>query len=164
MPAAWRWWTVTEPLVVLLTASRTWTDARPIRAELERIRAENPGRVLVLRHGACPKGGDMIGERVARQLGYRIERYPARWLRDCDSGCKPNHRTRDRLDRLTCPAAGPRRNQEMVDTVPQPTECVAFIKNASRGASDCVRRVRRAGIRVRGRGIGAETVPLPLET
>lgn len=151
---------MTEPLVVLLTSSRTWTDPRPIRAELTKIRDENPGRQLVLRHGACPKGGDLIGERVARQLGYRIERYPARWNRDCDSACKPNHRTRDRLGRLTCPAAGPRRNQEMVDTVPRPTECVAFIKDASRGASGCVRMARRAGIRVRGRGIDAEQLSL----
>lgn len=152
------------PVVVLFTGSQKWRDSRPIRAELDRVKAEHPGRVLVPRHGACPRGGDAIAERVGKELGYRIERHPARWQAPCDPQfCWPNHLKRDRLGRLYCPSAGFRRNQKMVDTVPRPDIGVAMIKDKSPGTTDCVRRMRTAGIPVRGRGLPAAPVPqLPL--
>lgn len=150
--------------VVLLTGSQTWTDPRPIRALLTEIRDAHPGENLVLRHGRCLKGADLIGHRLGVELGYKIDPHPARWYADCDPlFCRPpGHRKLDRIGRLYCPAAGVRRNQYMVDLEPRPDEGVAFVKNNSPGSSHCVRAMRVAGIPVRGRGITIPAEPLPL--
>jgi hypothetical protein len=146
--------------VVLLTGSKAWTDARPIRQHLERIRDQHPGEQLVLRHGRA-KGADTIGHWIGVKLGYQPDPHPARWNAPCDPlYCRPHHRKRDRLGRLYCPAAGARRNQHMVDLDPRPAEGIAFIRNNSPGASHCVRAMRAAGIPVRGPRIADGTLPL----
>ena len=58
---------------VLITGSRTWTDARAIRAAL--TRHYRPGVVLV--SDACPSGADAIAEAVWRELGGQVERHAA---------------------------------------------------------------------------------------
>lgn len=149
--------------VVLLTASQAWTNPRPIREHLTRIRDEHPSEPLVLRHGGA-KGGDTIGHWIGVKLGFKPNVHRPYWLGPCDPlVCPPAHRKRDRLDRLFCPMAGIRRNQRMVDLDPRPDEGIAFIKNGSPGASHCVRAMRAAGIPVSGPGITNGTLPLALE-
>jgi hypothetical protein len=153
------------PVVVLFTGSRTWTDARPIRAELARIRDEHPGRTLWLRHGACPDGGDKIADRAGRKLGYRIQPFPARWHAPCDPlfcGQRP-HRRRGRDGRIYCPAAGNRRNQQMVDAEPRPTVCLVFNSGGTKGTADCMHRAQDAGIPLRGRGFSTPPQELPID-
>lgn len=149
--------------VVLLTASRSWTNPRPIREHLTRIRDEHPDEQLVLRHGGA-RGGDTLGHWAGLKLGFKPDVHRVNWYVPCDPlRCKPNHRKRDKVGRLYCPAAGNHRNQHMVDLEPRPAEGIAFIKDSSPGASHCVRAMRAAGIPVRGPGIANGQQRLALE-
>lgn len=79
-------------------------------------------------HGAA-RGADTIADICAQLLGYEIERYPANW---------------DEHGR----AAGPIRNQEMLDTGID--LCIAFHYDLSnsKGTANMIRRCERAGIPV----------------
>lgn len=63
---------------------------------------------------------------IASSLGMRVEAHPAQWS-------------------VHGRAAGPIRNQAMVDTHPDLT--LAFMCDGSRGTADCVRRSQAAHIR-----------------
>jgi hypothetical protein len=110
---------------ILVTGSRTWTDARLIRRELAWVEA-TMGPIVVV-HGACSRGADAIASAWCRRYGVREERHPADW----------------RMGR----GAGPARNQAMVDLGAD--VCMAFIRDGSPGASHCAERAEAAGIPVR---------------
>jgi hypothetical protein len=113
----------TAPRRVLVTGSRTWTDKSVIRAALRGQYA--PGAVLV--SGACPRGADAIAERAWTQLGGTIERHPAEWR--------------------TGRGAGFARNAAM--TAAGADICLAFIRDASPGATHTAALAEQAGIPVR---------------
>jgi hypothetical protein len=56
--------------VVIVTGSREWVDARPIRARLEKY---PPGTLVI--HGCAP-GADTIAADVARELGFGLLEEP----------------------------------------------------------------------------------------
>jgi len=91
---------------------------------LERLLAEHGDR-LVLVHGACHWGADVLADRWARRRGVAVERWPADWAR---------------LGRR----AGMLRNAGMVAS--RPDRCVAFIRDRSPGASHCAAIAAAAGI------------------
>lgn len=109
---------------ILVTGSRTWTDAGVIAGALAGYYRE--GAVLV--SGACPRGADALAEEYWALLGGEVERHPADWSR---------HGKR----------AGFRRNAEMVNAGAD--VCTAFIKDGSAGASHCAGLARAAGIPLR---------------
>ena len=74
-------------------------------------------------HGACPTGADAIASQWARERGIGQRAMPADW----DKHGK---------------AAGPIRNQAMIDL--RPKHVIAFPGNS--GTKDAVKRARRAGI------------------
>ncbi|MDF5755801.1 SLOG family protein [Spongiactinospora sp. TRM90649] len=113
---------------ILITGSRTWTDASTIRDALAALTTEHSPDRLIIVHGACPRGADALADRAAARLGLAVERHPADWQRHGR-------------------AAGIRRNAAMVTAGAD--VCLAFIRDASPGASDCARRAHRAGIPVR---------------
>lgn len=115
---------------VLVTGSRTWTDARTVYAALEERHAAH-GAQLVIVHGACPHGVDELAARWCRRHGVAQEPHPARWHRD------------GRFDRR----AGFARNAAMVDS--GPVEVLAFIRAGSPGASHCARYAEARGVPVR---------------
>ena len=114
---------------ILVCGSRVWTARAPIERELRRL---SPTVVI---HGAHWDGADAIAETVAYELGITIRAYPANWKK---------------FGR----AAGPKRNQEMIDKEHLQAEpidvCLAFAENfsAAHGTSDMRRRAITAGIRV----------------
>ena len=111
---------------LLITGSRDWTEYGVI---LEAIR--NSGCTIVIRGNA--RGADTLGKTAALALRYEHRAYPAKW----DVHGK---------------AAGPIRNQEMLDkehTHDHPIElCLAFPLAQSRGTYDMMRRAHKAGIQV----------------
>ena len=112
---------------ILVTGDREWDD---ISRVVEELKGYRPGTILI--HGAC-RGADNICAAVAEALGFEVRSYPADWVK---------HRK----------AAGPIRNQQMINEEHRPEEpidlCLAFhnnIKN-SRGTADMLDRVNKASI------------------
>ncbi|MGJ6968913.1 bifunctional DNA primase/polymerase [Streptosporangium sp. G11] len=107
---------------ILLTGSRTWTDTATIRAAL----AEHWGDgTAVLVTGACPRGADAIAETLWAEQGGHVERHPADW----DAHGK---------------RAGILRNADMVALGAD--LCLAFIRDASPGATHAAHLAERADI------------------
>lgn len=106
---------------LLITGSREWSDWDTIRHAL--AMRYQPDIVLVT--GACPRGADAIAECVWRNFGGTVERHPADWTAHGK-------------------AAGHIRNKAMVDLGAD--ECLAFILNASPGATGCADFAEKAGI------------------
>lgn len=115
---------------VLVTGSRTWTDAVFIHDVLDEVLALRlKGFVLV--HGAAHRGADYIAMRwgVANAAqGVSLEPHPADWRRRGKG-------------------AGMARNAEMVAAGAD--YCIAFIRDHSRGATHCAELARKAGIETR---------------
>jgi YspA, cpYpsA-related SLOG family len=126
---------------VLVTGSRDLTDPAAVHDALNEIWADpdrNVRELLVVVHGDNPAGADYYAHRwcAARRdllAGVREERHPADWA------------THGK-------AAGPNRNQKMVDLGAD--LCLAFLQPgaANTGTTDCVRRARAAGIPVTTHG------------
>jgi hypothetical protein len=128
---------------ILVTGSRTWRDATTIAHALDAATSEFDGTPTLI-HGTA-RGADTIAAAHAARRGWRIEPHPADWS-TCGPDCRPDH-WRTRSDgALYCPTAGHRRNAAMVAAGAD--VCLAFIRNASPGATACARLADRAGIAV----------------
>lgn len=115
---------------ILITGSRTWTDAGAIATNLLRA-LDFVGRAddTILVSGACPNGADKLAEDVWEAAGGTVERHPAQWL---------SHGVFNK-------GAGMQRNLHMVGLGAD--VCVAFIHNNSPGATQCANAAEEAGIR-----------------
>ena len=115
---------------LLICGSRGWKDAQAIDAIVAGydVLAEGRGEDLVVIHGACPSGADALADRIAKQWGIKRIPEPADW---------------DRYGK----AAGPIRNQKMLDEY-KPDVVYAFRSTGkSNGTDDMVDRARKAGVR-----------------
>jgi hypothetical protein len=121
-----------KPFRLLVTGSRSWDDEGVIQYALSEILFHNKTMILV--HGACPTGADRIADEwaAARNMyparPVTVERHPADW---------------EKYGR----AAGFRRNAEMVRL--RADLCLAFILDASRGATHTADLAEKASIPVR---------------
>ncbi|MFE2869781.1 bifunctional DNA primase/polymerase [Embleya sp. NPDC059259] len=118
---------VERPLRVLVTGSRSWDDPAPVRTTLAAL-LEQARAGLVVVHGACPRGADAHAAAWARDhrgRGVTEEPHPADW-----------------------PALGRRagivRNLAMVALGAD--RCLAFVRDASPGATHCANAAEQAGI------------------
>ena len=109
---------------ILVTGSREWSNQAAIDYALALAFA---GEDTVIVHGDCPTGADRLAKEWAERFGVQQEAHPA----DGETHGK---------------AAGPKRNQEMVDLGAD--VCLAFPLGESRGTRDCMRRASEAGIPV----------------
>lgn len=97
------------------------------------------GTPVTLVHGDCPTGVDALVVADWYCVPHRtLEAHPANWSAPCDSGCYR------RPTEGRCPAAGPRRNREMVEAGAD--VCLAFPMGASRGTRGCIALAQAAGI------------------
>ena len=115
---------------VLVTGSRTWPNPVLIERYLDILYSKVLTVItrcddMLLIHGDCLTGGDAFADAWAIESGVKVRRYPAQWETYGKS-------------------AGFKRNRYMVRRGAD--ICVAFIHNNSRGASDCFRLARDAGI------------------
>lgn len=114
---------------VLCCGSRNWTDREVIHERLRSILTrKGPVAHITVVHGCC-RGADVLAAEEAFELGMDVEGYPAKWS-------------------LFGRAAGPKRNQEMLDSGIDLV--IAFHSNlkASKGTADMVRRATKAGVTV----------------
>lgn len=109
-----------DVVIAVVTGDRNWTDGEFI----ERVLCTHRFQVLI--EGEC-RGVDVLARDIAQRLGIYVDPRPADW---------------DQYG----PAAGPIRNQEMVDLAPD--ICLAFHDrlHLSRGTVDMMTRCRAAGI------------------
>lgn len=118
------------PIRILVTGSRDFVDRTAVDAVLHQVWLDlgSPADAVLV-HGAA-RGADETAADVWKAQGFPAEPHPAEW---------EIHRR----------AAGPIRNQEMVDLGAD--VCVAFHQKGAGnvGTSDCVLRARHAGIEVR---------------
>jgi hypothetical protein len=124
-----------------VTVSRTWTDISTMREVLEKVHAQQPEAVLV--HGDAARG-DRLAAYLWRNLGGRVEAWPAAWGSSCTEVCK--HPPRKRKDGTEfCPVPGPARNARMVES--NPDLVLAFIRKRSKGATGTYDLAVGAGLR-----------------
>lgn len=114
------------PYRVLITGDRNWACLTLAQRVVDRLKAKHPELEII--HGAA-KGVDTAFAVAAANAGVPVIACPAEW--DAHG-----------------PAAGPMRNQRMVDAGAD--LCLAFHGNLkrSKGTNDCVRRAMDAGIPV----------------
>lgn len=109
---------------VLITGSRTWTDTTAvIRAIKDAARGHRYADVVVV-HGDA-NGADRVAGATAKALNMQVEVHPADW---------------ERYGKR----AGFLRNDAMVNQGAD--VCLAFIKDASKGATMCADIAEAAGI------------------
>ena len=109
---------------VIICGDRHWTDYKLILSVIEGFN----NSTLVIVGGAT--GADTLAGFAAESQGYFVEVHPANWLKYGK-------------------AAGPIRNQEMLDR--NPDYVIAFhddIEN-SKGTKDMITRAKKAGVEVR---------------
>lgn len=117
-----------DRLYVLLSGDREWKNREAIQRELRAIQDKTPKETIIhLVHGDC-RGADKLGAKIATELGFVVLGKPADWKKYKK-------------------AAGPIRNQEMLDQHPIDM-VVAFHPNLaqSKGTKDMVARARKRGI------------------
>ena len=112
---------------VLVCGDRNWTDLKAIQLRLNRLLDETEEFITVVEGEA--RGADTLGRQAAEELGIKVEAYPADW---------------QQYGR----AAGPIRNQQMLDSGIDLVLAFHHNLDKSKGTADMVRRVRRAGIEV----------------
>lgn len=106
---------------ILVCGGRDYENADVIGRTMAMVAS---GRDHVLVHGGA-RGADTVAARIAEVRGWEIEEHPARW-------------------REYGPAAGPMRNQQMVDGGAD----VVLAFPGGRGTEDLVRRATAAGLTV----------------
>ena len=110
---------------ILVTISRDYPHPEiAVRALMVRLYDPGIAMQITVVHGASHMDWLLAGAALA--LGFAQEPHPADW---------EHHRR----------AAGPIRNQEMVDAGAD--LCLAFISLGSTGARDCLRKAKLSGIR-----------------
>lgn len=118
---------------LLITGSRGWHDEEAIEDCIVNCwdEALDAGEEFVLIHGHARSGADALADKVGRRLGLKVGetliRVPADWKRYGK-------------------AAGPIRNQAMIDEF-NPTRVAAFrATGKSNGTDDMIDRARKAEI------------------
>ena len=112
---------------VLVTGDRNWTDEDFIRDSLTTLDVIESSKVVLIEGEA--RGADKISAKIARELGWQVIPVPANW---------------EKYGK----AAGPIRNQEMLNM--DPDLVIAFhddLKN-SKGTKDMVNRAQKKGVKV----------------
>lgn len=110
---------------ILITGDRNFKAIDPIRIVISKCKDVG----LTIIHGDCPSGADNIASKLCDELKVSQRKFPAEWGKYGK-------------------AAGPKRNQMMIDM--KPLICYAFHDNinSSKGTKDTVNRAKKANIPV----------------
>jgi len=65
---------------IIIAGSRSFTDYNMLKTEVDKYLEYNTNKedTIIIVSGTA-RGADQLGERYAREKGYRLERYPANW-------------------------------------------------------------------------------------
>lgn len=112
---------------VIIAGTRDFSDYQLLRDKCDAILSSKKQDSKIIIVSGTARGADQMGERYARERGYRIERYPADWDRDGNS-------------------AGPIRNALMADNA---DALIAFWDGRSRGTMNMIDTAKDKGLMVR---------------
>lgn len=112
---------------VIIAGTRDFSDYGLLSQKCDAILQKRRDDSNIIVVSGTARGADRLGERYARERGYRIERYPADWDRDGNS-------------------AGPIRNAKMADNA---DALIAFWDGQSRGTKNMIDTAREKGLAVR---------------
>lgn len=112
---------------VIIAGTRDFTDYELLCKKCDTILSSKKMDYNIIIVSGTARGADRLGERYARERGYRIERYPADWDRDGNS-------------------AGPIRNAKMADNA---HALIAFWDGRSRGTKNMIDTAKAKGLMVR---------------
>lgn len=132
-----------EPVRFLLTISREWQAWTFLRLTLRDLSLWAPGATMV--HGDAPRGDRQAAAIWRDEFGGLDDPWPAGW-EQCAADCRHAPRF-NRAGKAYCPVAGFRRNAAMVNEG-RCAFALAFIHEHSRGATDCAKRAKAAGLRL----------------
>lgn len=106
---------------VLVCGDRNWNDPKLIKLRLKKL-----SRNTIIIHGAA-RGADTLAGIAAKELGMEVIEFPAKW-------------------NIYGIAAGPIRNQQMLEQ--NPDLVIAFHDDidSSKGTKDMMNRAKRKGI------------------
>ena len=121
-----------DEIRIIIAGTRTFEDYGLLKDRVDRIilglREDFPGKRIVIVTGAA-KGADQLGSRYARERVLALREFPANW-------------------RAYGRAAGPIRNQQMLDYILQATPVlIAFWNGKSRGTKNMIDTAKRAGVK-----------------
>jgi hypothetical protein len=116
-----------QTLRILVCGGRNWTNRASIFSQLQLLRKLHIGPITVIEGGA--NGADTLAKSCAWQLQMNVEEYQADWTQYGK-------------------AAGPKRNQTMLDTGIHRVLAFHPDLSKSKGTKDMVTRAARAGITV----------------
>ena len=113
---------------VIIAGTRTFADYELLKGKMDAIlsRKVDAGEDVVIVSGTA-RGADQLGERYARERGYKIHAYPANW----DAYGK---------------AAGYKRNVQMAEHA---EACVVFWDGISRGSEHMCNIAKEHGLQLR---------------
>lgn len=112
---------------VIIAGTRDFSDYQFLRQKCDAILSSKRQDSNIVIISGTARGADRLGERYARERGYKIERYPADWDND-------GH------------AAGPVRNTRMADNA---DALIAFWDGRSRGTKNMIETARAKGLAIR---------------
>ena len=112
---------------VIIAGTRDFSDYGLLSQKCDAILSTKKMDNNIIVVSGTARGADRLGERYARERGYRIERYPADWDRDGNS-------------------AGPIRNAKMANNA---NALIAFWDGQSRGTKNMIDTAREKGLAVR---------------
>lgn len=116
-------------LYILISGKRDFTDYKKFCKELDKL-TEGADEVEIVEGGA--RGADFLAKRYAKEHNLKLREFPANW-------------------NAFGPAAGPIRNQEMVNYIKKKKpkfeqKALFFWDGNSKGTKDCLARAKAAGL------------------
>lgn len=151
-------------MIVLVTGSRNFMDWKRVHRDLDALRDSLPAReVLFVRHGDCDSGADRFAkgwcyrQHNAGRFNVVEDPMPAEWQHE---GC--THPQGVRNGQWYCKAAGPLRNQAMLDKGGV-DHVLAYPLPHSPGTRDMMARAYKANIPVVNHGCDSYPQPMPIK-
>lgn len=109
---------------VIVAGTRTFNDYELLKSKLDFYLKDKTNIEIV---SGCANGADKLGERYAKERGYKIKHFPADW---------------DRYGRK----AGPIRNEQMVKYA---DACVVFWDGDSKGSKNLIDLAIKYGLQLK---------------
>ena len=112
---------------VIIAGTRSFNDYELLRASCNSLLSEKQRTHTVVVISGTARGADQMGERYARERGFQLRRFPAKWKQYGKS-------------------AGHIRNAKMADNA---DALIAFWDGESKGTKNKIDNARRKGLEVR---------------